>query len=67
MPIIKASSKNEKEQVRISIEKNILEEIKKYCDWADVKKYDDFFIQAAQFVLSKDKDWVKHLSEQNVS
>lgn len=67
MPIIKSSGKIEKEQVRISIDKSILEKIKQYCEWADVKKYDDFFVQAAEFVLSKDKEWVKHTSEQTAS
>ena len=64
MPIIKASEKIEKEQVRINIDKSILDKIRQYFEWADVKKHDDFFAQAAEFVLSKDKDWLKHTSEQ---
>lgn len=57
MPIIKAKQKEEKEQVRINIEKNILENIRQYCEWAGIDKPDEFYEQAAEFVLSKDKDW----------
>lgn len=62
MPLIKAKQKTEKEQIRISIENNIFEKIKQYCEWANVKKHDDFFEQAAEFVLSKDKDWLAHIN-----
>lgn len=63
MPIIKAKENSKKEQLRINIEKSIADEIKKYCDWAGVKKSDDFFEQAAQYILSKDKDWQAHNSQ----
>ena len=58
MAIIKATQKQEKEQIRISIDKEVFDTIKKYCDWANVKKMDEFFEQAAAFVFSKDKDWL---------
>jgi hypothetical protein len=35
----------------------VIDKIRQYCEWAGVKKTDDFFEQAAEFVLSKDKDW----------
>lgn len=57
MPIIKSKQKQEKAQVRISIESEILNTIKQYCDWAGVKKQDEFFEEAAKYLLSKDKDW----------
>lgn len=57
MPIIKSKDKAEKEQIRISIDKPIIEKIKQYCEWAGVKKPDEFFEQAAIYILSKDKDW----------
>jgi len=63
MAIIKAKEKSSKVQLRVGIEKNIFEEIKKYCEWADVQKTDDFFEQAAQYILSKDKDWLAHTSQ----
>jgi hypothetical protein len=63
MPIIKTKPKQDKEIIRISIESKTLETIKKYCDWVGVKKQDDFFEQAAEYLLSKDKDWKNHLSQ----
>lgn len=57
MPIIKAKQKQDKEQIRISVDKGLLDKIKQYCEWANVTKQDEFFEQAAEFVLSKDKDW----------
>lgn len=63
MPIIKAKQKQEKEQIRISIENRILEKIRQYCEWAGIGKQDEFFEQAAEFVLSKDKDWLTHHSK----
>lgn len=67
MPIIKAKEKTTKEQIRLSIEKNIFEEIRQYCEWAGVQKADDFFEQAAQYILSKDKDWLLHISQKNTA
>ena len=63
MPIIKSKEKKEKEQIRISIDKSIIEKIRQYCEWADVQKPDDFFQQAAEFILSKDKDWLNHINQ----
>lgn len=63
MPLIKSKQKQEKAQVRICIESKVLETIKQYCDWAGVKKQDEFFEQAAQYLLSKDKDWKNHISQ----
>jgi hypothetical protein len=60
MPIIKAKQKQEKEQIRISIEKPILEKVRQYCEWANISKPDEFFEQAAEIILSKDKDWIVH-------
>lgn len=60
MPIIKAKHKQEKEQLRISIEKPILEKVRQYCEWASISKPDEFFEQAAEIILSKDKDWLAH-------
>lgn len=67
MPIIKAKEKATKEQLRINIEKNIFDEVKQYCEWASVKRIDDFFEQAAQYILSKDKDWLSHTNKKEIA
>ncbi|MBX3709457.1 MAG: hypothetical protein KF702_06860 [Gammaproteobacteria bacterium] len=65
MPIIKVKQKTEKEQARINIERELLDNIRQYCDWLKIKKIDDFFEQAAEHILKKDKDWVNYLKEKN--
>lgn len=62
MAIIKAKQKQQKEQLRINIDKNLHEKIKQYCEWAGVQKIDDFIEQAAEYVFVKDKDWLTHTS-----
>ena len=57
MSIIKSKQKHKRSQVRINIENPIMEKIKQYCEWANVEKLDDFFEQAAEFVLQKDPAW----------
>lgn len=66
MPIIKVKQKAEKEQTRISIERELLDSIRQYCDWLKIKKIDDFFEQAAEHILKKDKDWIKYIKENNL-
>jgi hypothetical protein len=65
MPIIIPKAKIEREQIRISIEKPLIEKITQYCDWAGVKKPDEFFEQAALYILSKDKDWLHYMQEKH--
>ena len=62
MPIIKAKTKVEKEQLRVSIDSKLIANVREYCDWANVQKIDDFFEQAASFILAKDKEWVKYIN-----
>lgn len=65
MPIIRGKAKTDKEQFRISIEKNIVAKVRQYCEWAGVGKMDDFFEQAANLVFAKDKDWQAYIGKQN--
>lgn len=57
MALLKPNAKATKEQVRINIDKGILSNVKSYVEWAGLDKVDDFFEQAAQHILAKDKDW----------
>lgn len=64
MPLIKVKDKDEKEQLRINVKKNVLEEVRRYCDWLGIKP-DEFIEQAAELILTKDKDWKKHNLDAN--
>lgn len=59
MSLLKPKSKAKKETVRIKVSSGLLTHIKKYSEWAELDKIDDFFEQAAELVFSKDKDWLK--------
>jgi hypothetical protein len=60
MPIIKSTKNTKTEKVKLSIDSDVIKEVKQYCDWASVKNVNIFFEQAAEFVLNKDSEWKKH-------
>ena len=55
MPLLKPS--NDQDKLSISLDKELIEEIIAYCQWANIRKPDEFVEQAALLVLRKDKDW----------
>lgn len=60
MPIIKSSNTKKSQKIKLIIDHELLDEIRKYCSWAKVENENVFFIQAAEFVLKKDSDWKKY-------
>jgi hypothetical protein len=60
MPIIKPKDDHSMVDIKIKIGGQLNSTIKEYCELFGIKKIDDFFAQAAEFVLSKDKDWRAH-------
>lgn len=69
MAIIKPKPTIERTQIRISIDTQVLAEIEQYCAYAKFRKPDEFIEEAAQHILTKDKEfreW-KEKSEQSVS
>lgn len=59
MPLLSPKKKSIEKNIKINIDSNLLDEIQLYCDFAQLASVDEFFTEAAKFVLSKDKDWVK--------
>lgn len=60
MALLKPSAKADKTQIRINIDSKLVDMAKSYCDFAGIKKIDEFFEKAAEFVMKKDRDWKKH-------
>ena len=60
MALLKPINKTTKKYVRISLQGSILEEVRNYCQWANIQKLDDFFELAAQYIFKKDRDWKNH-------
>ena len=59
MAILKPLKKVEYESISAKIPKELKEEINMYCEFAKIDTLQDFIIQASEYVLSKDKDWIK--------
>lgn len=59
MALIAAKKIDEKEKIKIDINKEIYTEIQNYCKWAGITEIDHFFEEAATFIFSKDKEWKK--------
>lgn len=59
MALLTPSAKAEKIQIRINVDANTVERAKTYCNFVGIKKIDEFFEKAAEFVMKKDKDWKK--------
>ncbi len=57
MAILKPKIKSEREQIRLSIDSQVLVEISHYCEYAGFRKQDEFFEEAALHILSKDKEF----------
>ena len=57
MSIIKPKPKQEKQQIRVHIESQLLNEIARYCEYAGFKIQDEFFEEAASHILTKDKNF----------
>lgn len=62
MPIIRSNGVQEKEVCRFRLDVSTMDKVRQYCEWAGVNKVDEFFQQAAEYILSKDRDWVNHIS-----
>ena len=60
MALLTASAATDKTQMRITIDAEIAMQINAYCNFAGIKKIDEFIEKAAEFVMTKDKDWQRH-------
>jgi len=63
MPLISSKKKSVIQNIKLSIESDILEEIKIYNEFAKIASIDDFFAEAAKYIFDNDKDWKKYKKE----
>lgn len=59
MALLHSKPKSNKIAISLRFEESLLKEIKAYQEWAGIDKVNDFFEQAACFILEKDKAWQK--------
>jgi DNA-binding transcriptional regulator GbsR (MarR family) len=57
MALIAAKKIDEKEKIKIDINKEIYKNIQNYCEWSGIEDINHFFEESANFIFSKDKDW----------
>lgn len=57
MPLIHAYKKVQNELIKLSCPSDLLNEIHQYCTTFHIEKSEEFFVQAAQYILNHDKDW----------
>lgn len=62
MPIIKPAGRQEKELCRFKMDAGTMDKVRQYCEWAGVSRLDDFFQQAADHILARDRDWISHIN-----
>ena len=61
MPLIKKTDSQEKQEIKITLRKEILDTIDRYNEWAGVSSRNSFLEQAAMVVFQKDSEWKKHI------
>jgi hypothetical protein len=63
MALLISKQKSKKTVISLRFEDLLITEIKAYSEWIGVDRLDNFFDQAARYVLEKDRDWQKKLAE----
>lgn len=59
MALLTAKPKSRRVAITLRFNDSLITEIKAYSEWASIDRIDDFFDQAARYVLERDKDWIK--------
>lgn len=63
MALLSAKPKSKRIPISLRFDDHLISDIKAYNTWAGIDRLDDFLEQAARFVLDKDKDWQKKISQ----
>lgn len=63
MALLSAKQKYKKIPISLRFDDHLLLDIKAYNTWAGIDRLDDFLEQAARYILEKDKDWQKKISQ----
>lgn len=59
MALLIAKQKSKKVPISLRFDEALVSEVKAYNEWVGIERLEDFFEQAARFILEKDKDWQK--------
>ncbi len=59
MAWLNPQNRSKRPQISIRLPEHLLAEIGDYCQWIGIAKLQDFFEQAAEYILNHDQDWIK--------
>ncbi len=59
MPLITATKPQSFEKTRLQVPADLMADIQDYCREFSIANAEDFFIEAARYILKMDKDWKK--------
>lgn len=61
MALIAPKKISSTEKIKLEMDRDILSDINKYCEWAGISNIEHFIEEAAKHVFLNDKDWKKHI------
>lgn len=59
MSLLTAQPKAKKITLSLRLDEELLIKIKSYNEWVGIERVDQFFEQAARYILEKDREWQK--------
>lgn len=57
MALLDPKKRSKRVPVSLRFEEQLMDEIGAYCKWLGIARLQDFFEQAAEYILKNDKDW----------
>ena len=66
MPILQPSTQGNLSTITAKLPITLKQEIKDYCEFAKISNVQEFVVQSAEYILKKDKEWIKHRKEKPI-
>ena len=57
MALLDPKKRSKRVPISLRFEERLIDEISAYCKWLGIARMQDFFEQAAEYILKNDKDW----------
>ena len=65
MALLNPKDRSKRIPISLRLPEQLLAEIGDYCQWIGIAKLQDFFEQAAEYILDNDHDWKKESKKPN--
>lgn len=62
MALLDPKKRSKRVAISLRLEENLINEISAYCSWLGIARLQEFFEQAADYILKNDKDWKQAMS-----